>query len=227
MPVIALNLLGKTACLCLLLLAGGCNVIGFVGASMPEPTIPASYADLQDKAGGVIIWTPLQVRADNPQLTLDLGQAIQARLEYLRDKGGRGQKRMLENLTFPNSAASYVAHVSQEPRLADMPVVDYAGSIENVDRIIYVELDQFTTRAGVAGGLVRGQATFGLQVIAINHETKQATVAYRDAGLVAAFPPTGPVEGSTRLRPEQAYQGLVLEIAKDITQQFVPHKEDE
>ena len=204
---------------------GGCNVLGLVGASLPPPTIPAAYTDLAEKTAGVTVWAPTQVRADFSQVNLDLGQAVQARLEQARDKGTRGQKNQLEGLEFTFPAASYVRMIVKNPAMVDRPIVEIAPDI-GVQRVIVIELDEFTNRSGVSGGLVRGRATFGVKVIEVD-DAGNATEAFSDAGFTATFPQRGLSAGSTTLTPQQAYQGLVLEVSKIVAEQFMPHTEED
>ncbi|MEL7239203.1 MAG: hypothetical protein AAGK78_10095, partial [Planctomycetota bacterium] len=157
-------LAGVAALLAGAICSGGCNVLGFMASRLPAPTVPAAYDGLGGKTAGVVVWAPVEVQADFPDVTLNLSQAVQKRLEVGRDEGDRGAPKQLEGLTFPYPAASYVRQFKNDPSLAREPIEMLAPDI-GVERLVYVELDSFTNRGGVAAGLVRGKAVVGIQVV--------------------------------------------------------------
>lgn len=234
-------------CVSLLFLAGaaGCNVAGVVASKLPPPTVKPAYEGLANESTAIIVWAAPEVEVDHPGLTVQIGKRIENNLKAARDSGGRGAQKTLENLSFPYPTESYARYLKEDPTLSIMPARELAA-LAGARRVIYVEIDRFTTRGGAAQGLVRGVAEVNLAVYEIDDPitatddvslanrtptgpttSPAAREAYREAAIRVTFPERGPEEGSNTLSPQRAYAGLVAGIADTIAKRFVPHSAEE
>ena len=216
------------------LAVGGCVILGAAASKLPAPIVPAAYDDLAGKSVAVWVWVDPAVDLDYPTLSLELATAIQSGLEAARDVGSRGQQRALEETTFPIEPRSIVRYQKNDPLLNTLPVRDLAPRL-GVERVIYVEVADFTTQGGAVVGLNRGTAEVGVTVVEIDAPVVGGTsdkarvgvveTAYAEGGLELAFPP-GAAEGSNRLTPRQTYEGTLAEIAGTVVRKFIPHPQE-
>lgn len=228
-------------CVSLFALAGaaGCNIAGAVASKLPPPTVKPAYEGLANESTAVIVWAAPEVAVDYPGLAVQIGKRIEQNLKSARDAGGRGAQETLENLSFPYPTESFVRYFKEDPTLSMMPSRDIAA-LAGTSRVIYVEIDRFTTRGGAAQGLVRGVANVNLTVYEIDdpitatdegslasRPPAPAREAYREAAIRVAFPEDGPEEGSNTLSPQRAYAGLIMGIADAVSKRFVPHSAEE
>lgn len=209
-------LLVALALLPLPLLGAGCNVLGVAAQALPEAPIPARYGDLHGHSVAVLVWTPRGLDTDFPSLRLDLVSAIQASLQKAQ-KAGRGE---LKNATFPHAAASLVRFQQDHPELESVPILTVAPRL-GVQRLIYVELENFQTRSDQSVELYRGSATISLRVIEVDNG--QATVGYKETGLTTAYPPRGPEEGMPGVGDARIYRGTIDLLAISVANRFYTH----
>src|SRR4051794_6061244 len=144
-------LLVALALLPLALPPAGCSVVGLAASALPEADIPARYSDLHGHSVAVLVWAPRGLETDFPTLRLDLVSAIQSGLQKAQ-KTGRGE---LKNATFPHAAASLVRFQEDHPELERTPIVSVAPRL-GVQRLIYIELENFQTRSDQSVELYRG-----------------------------------------------------------------------
>jgi hypothetical protein len=217
-PALPLLLLGLS------LLAGGCQLLGIVASKAPARTVPAAYEGLAGKTTAVWIWVDPAVDLDYPRLSLEVATRLQRNLETVRDRGNRRQKRELEGTIFPISPASVVKYQKRDPGLNMTPITQIAPRLE-VQRLIYVEIMDFTTQGGAAAGLLRGMATVNISVIEVDPRTKAARPGYEEQGVRLVFPPGSNEEGSSTLTAQAVYQGLVMQLADEASLRFISHPE--
>jgi hypothetical protein len=198
------------------LLACGCNVLGLAASAVPEGDIPARYKDLRDHSVAVLVWAPRGLEVDYPALRLDLVTAIQGRLQRAQ-KAGRGE---LKNTTFPHAPASLVRFQEDHPELERSPIVNVAPRL-GVQRLIYIELENFQTRAEQAVDLYRGAATVSLRVVEV--EGGKAKVAYEESGLTVVYPPAAPPEGVPGAGDARMYRGTVDQLSTGVARRFYAH----
>lgn len=206
----------SAALLALLFTASGCNVLGVAANAMPQANIPARYADLRGRSVAVLVWLPRGLEVDYPALRLELTSAIQGKLQRAQ-AAGRGE---LKAATFPHTAASLVRFQEDHPELERTPIVTVAPRL-GVQRLLYVELENFQTRSDQTVELFRGSATVAVRVVEI--ENGNAKVAYEASGLTVTYPPTAPPEGLPNTGDSRISRGTVDLLSTAIAKQFYAH----
>ena len=196
--------------------AAGCNVLGVAARAMPEADVPARYNDLRGHSVAALVWVPRGLEVDYPALRLHLVSGMQGRLQRAQ-AAGRGE---LKNATFPHAPASLVRFQEDHPELEQTPIVNVAPRL-GVQRLLYVELENFQTRSDQAVELFRGSATASLRVIEI--ENGKAKVAYEESRLTVTFPPSAPAEGVPGAGDARIYTGTVDQLATVIAKRFYAH----
>ncbi len=211
----------------LLLLAGacGCQLLGIVAAKAPPRTVPAAYQDLAGRRTAVWVWVDRAVDLDYPRLSLDVATRVQTNLASVRDGGNNRQKRELAGISFPVEPASIVRYQKRDPTLNMAPITQIAPRLD-VERLIYIEIANFTTQGGAAAGLMRGVANIDISVIEVD-ATGEAREGFREQGVQVVFPRGGPAEGSSTTSGSAVYQGLAATIADEVTLRLVSHPEQE
>lgn len=201
-------------------LCGGCNLIGAGAQLLPPPTIEPKYKGLAGQQVAVMVWADRGIRTDFPSLSLNLSSTTQAGL-----KGAVAAKeKLFEKTEFPYSAESIVRFQTDHPELETEPLVNVAPHMGVVTRLIYIEVEDFSTQSRMATNLVRGEMTATIRVIEI--KDKKAKVAFEENGVHAVFPPKSPQEGVVNMEPMVAYRGLIGEFTTEVLHRFVPYQED-
>lgn len=200
----------------LLLSVSGCNVLGVAANAMPQANIPARYADLRGHSVAVLVWLPRGLEVDYPALRLELTSAIQGKLQRAQ-AAGRGE---LKGATFPHTAASLVRFQEDHPELERTPIVTVAPRL-GVQRLLYVELENFQTRSDQTVELFRGSATVAVRVVEI--ERGDAKVAFEASGLTVTYPPTAPPEGLPNTGDARISRGTVDILSTAIARLFYAH----
>jgi len=154
----------------LMLLPGGCSILGVAANAMPEADVPARYAGLKGHTVAVMVWADRGVQIDYPSLRLDVATAVQSKLQQAR----RARKGELRDTTFPYPAASVVRFQEDHPELLDQAITEIAPRLK-VERLIYIELQDLQTRADESVDLFRGTAVASLRVIAVNRDAGTGT----------------------------------------------------
>ena len=204
------------ALLPLLALPAGCSVLGLAANAMPQGNVPARYDGLANHSVGVLVWVPRGLEVDYPALRLDLVRGIQTRLQRAQ-KEGKGE---LKNATFPHAPASMVRFQQDHPELERSPIVGVAPRLK-VQRLIYVELENFQTRSDQSVELYRGSAAASVRVVAI--EDGVGKVVYEESGGSVKFPPSAPAEGIPNASDAAIYRGTTDLLAQAIAQRFYAH----
>jgi hypothetical protein len=200
--------------------AGGCNVIGVAAQAMPPPTVEAQYTGLTGKRVAVLVWADRGIRIDWPSLQLDLAGAVQRKLSASTAKKGA-----IEGATFPYSPASVARYQEDHPESEFEPIEVTAAKI-GVDRLIYVEVEQFATRSDTSDELFRGKATASIKAIEVGPDGK-GRIVYEESDVVVFFPTTGPKEGTIRGSDYAMYAGTIDTLAKRVADRFVPYQEED
>lgn len=197
----------------LVALPSGCSVLGLAANAMPEAPIPARYNGLAGHSVAVLVWVPRGLEVDYPALRLDLVTGIQSRLQRAHKAG----KDELKNATFPHAPASLVRFQEDHPELERSPIASVAPRLK-VDRLIYVEVENFQTRSEQAVELYRGSATASLRVVAVDGAA--AKVVYEEGGGKVTFPKSAPAEGIPDAGDAKIYRGTTETLAQVIAERF-------
>jgi hypothetical protein len=207
----------------MLVFSPGCNVLGVAAQALPPPTIQAQYKGLAGQSVGVLVWADRGVSVDWPALSLDSAQAIQIQLQQTQQKDPKMKE--LAGATFPVKPASILRYLRDHPELDYTDVKSVAPRF-GVQRLIYVEIDDFSTRAAASLELYRGSMSGSMKVVEID-ASGQARIAYEENDIKALFPPKVSEDGEVRGNDAQYYVGTVREFATRIVWRVVPHQEEE
>ena len=194
------------------LLAAGCSVLGLAANAVPEADVPARYNDLRGHSVAALVWVPRGLEIDFPALRLHLVSGIQGRLQRAQAAG----RAELKNATFPHAPASLVRFQEDHPELERSPIITVAPRL-GVQRLIYVEVENFQTRSDQAVELFRGSATASLRVVEVGDG--KAKVAYEEQ-LTVTYPPSAPAEGLPGVGDGRIYTGTVEQLASSIARRF-------
>jgi hypothetical protein len=202
--------------------ACGCNIVGAVAAKTLPNDVPPKYVGLQNQAVAVMVWADRAVRVDWNRIQLDAAAAIQNDLHALAGSGGNPSKELL-GIQFPLQPAQIARFQKDRPFLETAPVTEFAPELP-VTRLIYVELEQFSTRSDIAPQLYRGTAVATLKVVEIDPATNAARVAYEENGIRAGFPRQGREEGEIAGNDQVFYVETIRALAAEVANRFVTHE---
>lgn len=197
--------------------ASGCAALGVAAHAMPPPKVPARYNDLRAHSVAVLVWVPQGIEIDYPALRLDLVTAVQSRLKAVQQAG----TKELKDATFPHAPASLVRFQEDHPELERTPIADVAPRL-GVERLIYLEVENFQTRSDQAVDLFRGSTTVSLRVVEV--EGGRAKIAYQESGLTSVYPPRAPAEGIPNADDARIYRGTVAQLATGLAKRFFAHE---
>jgi hypothetical protein len=202
-------------CAALLLLptaASGC----FILSTSKDVPIPPRYIGLQEKSVGVMVWCDRVIRLDYPTLQLDIASAVQRQLIQAQTKD---KKKELKDATFPVQPRSIVRFQIENPDIDSQPITEVAPKL-NVDRVIYIEVEEFFTRPDAQLTLFRGTARGTVRLVEVD-SNNVATVAYVENDVMAVYPEDAPVEGLPGSDDARIYQATVNAFAKEIVKRFI------
>lgn len=205
---------GKTLGLVLLgvlaVAMGGCEVLSVVGSAIPM-TVDAEYTGLKGQKVAVMCWVDRGIRIDYPQLQLDTATFIQTQLtEHKTDSDLKGS-------TWPWEPRSVVRFQREHPELEGRPINEYGQRITGVTRLVYIEVDQFSTRGDETVQLKRGRMLGRVKVLDITDG--KAKIVYEKQNLEVAFPEDRP-EGVLDMPEAQVYGETVKLFGTAVAQLF-------
>lgn len=201
------------------LLLCGCNIIGAVAAKAPKPDILAAYKGLAGKSVGIIVYVDPDAAMNWPTLQLDLANYLQYKLQQAQKDDKDGD---LKGTTFPYEPRSFVRYQKEHPGIEALPITQVAPKL-GVERLIYLQVNEFTTRAEGTITMYLGRINVTLQVIEVDPVTKTATVGYTDPNIRMKYPRTAPDEGLLNGNDRRIYQGTLDEISTQLALKFFRH----
>ncbi|WP_428939848.1 hypothetical protein [Fontivita pretiosa] len=197
----------------LLLLAGGCAALAVAARAVPQRR-PAVYKGLAGQSVGVMVWADRALRMDWDRLPVDLATLIQAQLQ----KAQQNKADELKGTTFPVAAASIARYQRDHPEIETIPITEVAPKL-GVSRLIYVEIEKFSTRSESSLQLFRGSATATLRVIEVANG--QGKEVYTENNVSVVFPPKSPPESVLNANDVLMYRGTLARLAEEIVWRFV------
>jgi hypothetical protein len=223
-PTRRATLLIATASLFLLSLSS-CNMISGVGAvvgrAVPHYTA-ARYKGLSGQTVVVMVWVERGIRMDYPDLQLDVANGVQNKL---MEAQATAKPDELKGTTFPIHPETVVRTQEDHPEFEQQPILQTASRF-NVQRLIYIEVTDFSTRSTASTQLFRGSMTGNLKVIEISPDgkTKQG---YNEEDIRIEFPKTGPKDGAPNGGDYKYYQGTLNEFTTEIATRLFTFENDE
>lgn len=211
----------------LLSLATGCNLIGagaVVANRLVPVKVPPQYKDLGGQSVGVMVWADRGLRIDYPNMQLDSATAIQNKLLVAQ----QAESKELKLTKFPVKPASIARYQADNPQSQSMPITDVAPRLAartGLTRLIYVEVDWFTTRPAPGVALFRGSMSGSLRVVEM--KDGKARTVYEESDVRAVFPKKSPEEGTPNADDYRIYLGTVNEFTTEVVKRFITHEEEE
>ena len=100
-----------------------------------------------------------------------------------------------------------------------MPIADVAPRLQ-AQRVVFVELEQFSAYSPEAAMVLKGAAKATLRVVEVNGG--EAKVVFQEAGITARFPPDRPegVVESDTVNVKTIYEGLKELLADKLAARF-------
>jgi hypothetical protein len=210
-----ISLLLGALCFCNL----SCNVFGIVAQAMPPDTIKPQYNGLAGQSIGVMVWTDRGVSVDFPDLSLDLANSIQHKLILA---AGQKDEKELKGSTFPVKPASILRYEQDHADLDITNIADIAPHL-GVSRLIYVEVDDFGTRAEASVDLFRGHMATTMKVIEVT-PNGTGKIAYSEDDIKATYPPSVNDDGTPNGDDGKFYAGTVDAMSTQIVWRLVSHE---
>ncbi|HZZ43870.1 MAG TPA: hypothetical protein VFE58_13115 [Tepidisphaeraceae bacterium] len=205
----------------------GCNIIG-AGAVLADKIVPsktdAQYKGLAGQSVGVMVWCDRGIRIDYPAIQIDCATSIQNKLSTAQ----KADVKELKDTKFPVPAPSIARYQFDNPQSQSRPITEVAPHLANktgLTRLIYVEIDGFSTRPAPGVELFRGSMTGSVHVIDI--KDGKARAVYDESDVHAAFPKKSPEEGSPNLDDQKVYMGTMNEFTTQIARRFVSYEDDD
>ena len=207
-------------CCAIPLMSGGCNILGpvaAVGAKAFPNKIAAQYKGLAGQSVAVMVWAERGIRIDNPNLRQDICGGLLEKLKILQKEEKPPE---LEKTTFPVSAAVMSAYQTNHPEIEDAPITETASKFA-VNRLIYIEVTDFTTVVDATGLLFRGSMTGTVKVVEIA-DGKTKLAKYTEE-ITVKFPKNSPNEGEPNANERKIYQGTVDIFTSELVNRFWDH----
>lgn len=201
------------ALLSLLFIPAGCQIIAVASHAIPRYTEP-KYTGFAGQSVGVMVWADTGVKIDWPGLSLDSANSLNLKLQEAAKK-----QEMLKGSTFPVQPASIVRYQMDHPEIEAHDIAQIAPKL-GVSRLIYLEVEDFATRAVDSVELFRGSMTATMRIIEVNGTT--AKVVYEENNIRCTYPPKVPEEGLPRGNDYQFYVGTVNTFTDEVLKRLVP-----
>lgn len=197
------------------LLTGGCTFVKIGAVLAPPPMVDAQYSRFAGQSVAVMTWADQSIRIDYPNVSMDLSNALS---NFLKTQTGKDQPFFGSTFLSAQSVAQFQA---LNPSAEFAPVESTAAKLK-VSRLIYVELDDLTTRTDSAGDLFLGRAIASVKVVEV--AGGGGAVVYEERNIEVRYPPKAPPEGTLKGSDMQMYVGVIQTLAERISMRFIPHE---
>ncbi|MBC7783137.1 MAG: hypothetical protein H7144_04795 [Burkholderiales bacterium] len=191
-------------------------MLGVIAGKMPKPDIDAAYHGLAGKSVGVMVWVDPSTLIDWPGLPLDLANSLDAKLKEAQ----AAKQKELEGTTFPYQPRSFVRYQKEHPGINALPIIDVAPKLD-VARLVYVEVNSFSSRADGAVAMYLGQMDASIKVIEV--ENGVAKLGYSESGIRIQYPRSAPREGQLNQTDRAMYAGSINEMSTELAIIFFRH----
>jgi hypothetical protein len=196
---------------------GGCNIIGLASYIAPSPTIAAAYKNLGGQNVGVMVWTDRAMAIDWPTLQLDVSRGINSRLADSAKQKDPPKELKATTFVMPESVIRYQR---DHPEAETQAITDVAPRM-NITRLIYLEIEQFSTRPEESLELFRGSITANLKVIEVTDG--KGKIAFQKDNMKIQYPEKGNAEGMPGMSDLTVYEKTIQAFSIEVVNQFVPY----
>ena len=206
--------------LALIACSPGCALMGaaaykFRGNTVVKP----AYTGLKGQTVGVMAWADRELRIEHSALQLDVSRGVYEKLRKSQSKGADE----LAGAKFPRAAApdAMVRFLYDNPKYSTDSIPDIAPRL-GVNRLIYLEVDDFSLHPEEVPELYRGHLSALIRVIEVDQDG-QSKVAFEDR-VQAVWPPNVPDEGRPDLGDRVTYIGTLEAFTTAVVQKFVTYE---
>lgn len=212
--------IGRWMIVCLLAgFAGSCQYLGILAYTAPDPTVDAKYKGLVDQKVAVMVWADRATEIDWPHLQLDVARGIQSRLQDAAAKKENEKELKSTHFVAPESVVRFQ---HDHPEAEAQSVTDIAPRLD-ITRLIYVEIQQFSTRPEESTELYRGSLVGNLKVVEVING--RAKVVYPEDGIKVFYPEKSPEEGVPAGSDIEMYEKTLESFSTQIANRFMKHIE--
>lgn len=198
----------------------GCQALGIAANAIPKPPIPAKVI-LAGQPVGVMVWCDRGLRVDYPAIQKDLGNGVQVRLAEAQ----HAKAKELLDISFPFPTESFIRWQRDHPESDYSPITDLAPRLSGaqVTRLIYVEIEDFTTRASRSMAMYRGSAKATIKVVEIPPGGAPGKIIYEEHDIRVVYPKKINDEGRPDGSDTKMYMGTMTYLADEIAKRFIEH----
>lgn len=210
--------------ICLLLFGlSGCAVFGVAASKLlPPPKVKPAYTGLLGHSVGIMVWADRGLRLDYPNVRLDIASGLQNKFHLAQTEG---KSKDLIGTTFPLHPESIVKYQETYPQIEDMDIIDVAPKI-GVQRLIYIEVTDFSTRPDPSVELFRGNMIGSIKLIEISPDGK-AKIAFTDDNVRAIYPKNSDADGIPSVGDYPIYRGTLDAFTTEVIHRFVTYEEEQ
>lgn len=222
---------GTAAGLLIALSVTGCNVLGpaggVIGQAIPEH-VAAEYAGLAHQRVAIMVWAEPGIHTDFPYLQMDLAAGLQEKLKALQLDP---KPKELEETQFPVRADTMALYQEDNPQLEAMPITDLAvkfntdAKAQKVDRLVYVEISDFSTRSEASLELYKGNITGSLKVLELKDGKAKVVYSSQD-DIKATYPKDSPKEGMPEGSDAKIYQGTLDAFTTELSHRLYTYEKE-
>jgi hypothetical protein len=191
----------------------GCAAVSAVSRVVPE-TKPPAYPGLAGHSVGVMVWADRGIKIDWPSVQLNLATAVQSKLRT-------SNAPEVKECRWSVQPASIVKYQRDHPSVDSTPILTTAPKL-GVERLIYIEIQNLSTRAPASIQLYRGNIVANVQVIEVNGDA--ATIGFEQSNIRAIYPPKSPPDGVLNSDDVTIYAGAISELATEIAHMLVSYE---
>jgi len=176
------------------------------------------YEGLKGQSCAVMVWADWRTRTEYNQVQLDLGKVLTRKIDENMKPKKEGKKSEGPPVTFTNPA-SVVRYQREHPEVMSMPIAEVAPRLQ-AQRVVYVELEEFSAHSPEAVMVLKGNAKATLRVVEVNGA--EAKVVFEEPGIAAHFPPDRPegVVESEKVNVRTIYEGTIELLAEKLAARF-------
>ncbi len=160
-------------------LAGGCKLVAtpaLMWGREPTKEVPAEWPHLQNKKVAIFVWADAETLIEHPWAQLEVAEFV-----------AKAMQRNVAGISFVPNKRVYEFEQRQPKWVSTDPAE--LGDRFGAERVLLIELSQFTTREPESPHLYRGHLAANVKVY--NAEFKNSAPVYK-ASVEAVYPPDSP-----------------------------------
>jgi len=193
----------------------GCQILGVIAAKAPPPPVIAECR-LAGQSVSIMVWADQGIELDWPTISRDVAGAM---TENLKQAVAAKNEAVLD-ATFPVAVESVVRWQRDNPGYDALPITSIAPRL-GTTRVIYVEINKFSTRTSQTFVLYRGSVSASIKVVEVDGESASVIWEKRDVNVF--YPTKGPEDGTPKGNDYQFYVGTITELAAVLSEFLIDY----